>query len=132
MPEIAIEQLRQAYKKLGEFNFLTTPGRQNPCKGDFKAAKEEVENILKFDPNARELIRQGDLKQVSSSRMFLLLSKPNRQVWWLLTPEEVLRKQSYARIWRDKLWVRPPLISEEVAETQPRFHSFWCNGPLSS
>ena len=100
MPEIAIERLRQAYKKLGEFNFLTTPEDKIRAKGDFKAAKEEVENILKFDPNARELIRQGDLKLgIQFPGCFLPLSKNQIDGLVALTPEEVLQT-SLPRIWR--------------------------------
>ena len=115
MPEIAIERLRQAYKKLGEFNFLTTPEDKIRAKGDFKAAKEEVENILKFDPNARELIRQGDLKLGIQFPDVSTVIENQIDELVALTPEEVLRKQ-VARESGDETTGFVPLISEEVAQ----------------
>lgn len=59
-PEMAIELLREAYKRSQESSFTDTAEDKIRRKSEFQTRRLEFEQMLKFNPDARWLLRQTD------------------------------------------------------------------------
>lgn len=93
IPERVLQRLRDSYAAQSQGSFQDTAEDKIRRKGDFQKARAAAEELLKFDPEARALLRADDL--ATGLKLPDLNTELEQEVddWATLTPEQILTKQ---------------------------------------
>jgi len=93
IPEMVLQRLRDSYAAQSQGSFQDTAEDKIRRRGEFQKARAAAEEMLKFDPEARALLRADDL--ATGLKLPNLNTELEQAVddWATLTPEQVLAKQ---------------------------------------